>query len=384
MRVLVTGAGGSIGIDVCRSLAHLPEVELLGAEASPWGARLAGRFCTQVVPLPRADREGPEAFCQALARQVDTLGVDFVWINPDPELQAVAWCGRQPPCAHPLPGREVLQACLDKEITGSRLQRAKLAPETLALEVELPAGADVPGPDAAPPAEVSQVAQSLLPQLEGAFARLGVPLWVRPGSGAGGIGSLRVDQPREAAFWVALWSVRHGVRRWVVQEYLPGRNFNCTLLYASGELVAWAAMQRLGYFLAETAPSGITGQVKLCRTVEQPHVLAAARQAVRLLGAQPHGIYSVDLREDVQGRPKVTEINPRLAGRPWLYTQAGCNLPWLAVQVLSGAEPEGTRPHRPRPGWTLYRQLDCQPLILPPGETADEYAHSRAGSATAT
>ncbi len=382
MRVLVTGAGGSIGIDVCRSLADAPGVELVGAEASPWGARLARRFCSQVVLLPRPDRDGPEAFCQALARQIEALGVDFVWINPDPELEAVARCGWQPPCAHPLPGPEVLRACLDKETTGRRLQPSGLAPETLALEVELPPGAGVAAGEDSPPANVCLVAQTLLPQLEEAFGRLDLPLWVRPGSGAGGIGSLRVDQPQEAAFWVALWSVRRGVRRWVVQEYLPGGNFNCTLLYAAGRLVAWAAMQRLGYFLAETAPSGITGQVKLCRTVQQPDLLAAARQAAELLDAQPHGIYSVDLRQDVQGRPRVTEINPRLAGRPWLYTRAGCNLPQLALRVLQGTEPEDARPCCPRPGWTLYRQLDCHPLIVPPGETADEYAHPRAGNTT--
>ena len=384
MRVLVTGAGGSIGIDVCRSLSDTAGVELIGAEANPWGARLARRFCAHVVPLPRADQVAPEAFRRALERHVKRLGVDFLWVNPDPELQAVARCGWRPPCAHALPGARMLPICLDKEATGRQLQAAQLAPDTRALRVGLSARADGPGTET-PPTDVALLARSLLPQVERAFAHLGVPLWVRPGSGAGGIGSLRADHPQEAAFWIALWSARRAATDWVLQEYLPGRNFNCTLLYARGTLCAWAAMERLGYFLAEAAPSGITGQVKLCRTVAEEQVLQAARRAVELLDPRPHGVYSVDLREDVQGCPRVTEINPRLAGRPWLYTQAGCNLPELALRWLTpppAEPPEAVR--SPRPGWTLYRQLDCEPTVLPPGESSHEYTNALAGNPTAT
>jgi glutathione synthase/RimK-type ligase-like ATP-grasp enzyme len=157
----------------------------------------------------------------------------------------------------------------------------------------------------------------------------------------------------------------HGA--WMVQEYLPGRNLNWTGLFRDGELLGAAAMERLEYFLGKVSMSGVTGQVSACETVSVPEAARAAEDAVRELSAHPSGLFSVDLREDAEGRPRITEVNPRPAGRPWLYTLAGANLPLAALRALTGREVgDAIRPEGPEIGLRLHRQLDVEPVVTRP------------------
>jgi carbamoyl-phosphate synthase large subunit len=153
----------------------------------------------------------------------------------------------------------------------------------------------------------------------------------------------------------------------MIQEFLPGRNLNWSAVYADGTLVASAAMERLQYLLGNVAPSGVTGQVKLCATVVDERIAQISDQVVRAIDPTPHGIYSVDLRENEDGNPRVTEINPRLAGRPWLFANAGANLPLAAVRTLRGHEiGDAIEPGGLRAGVQLYRHVDIEPLLSEP------------------
>jgi hypothetical protein len=60
----------------------------------------------------------------------------------------------------------------------------------------------------------------------------------------------------------------------------------------------------------------------------------------------------------------VTEINPRLAGRPWLYTHAGVNLPLAAVRGLTGRPlGDAVSDQGLEDGLVMYRQIDIEPVI---------------------
>jgi carbamoyl-phosphate synthase large subunit len=344
--VLVTGIGGSIGIDVARSLRRDPSIRLVGADGSPWGRRLGARLCDEVAELPRADRD-PEGFLAALDRLVAEAGVDFSFVNPDPELEALGRLDQLPTGGHAVPPAAVTAVCLDKAATV-----AAAGPELAAL---FPATRPV----------------ASLDELPAVFEELAPPLWLRATIGPGGRGSLPVEEPEEARSWIRYWQRRGRADRWVAQELLPGRNFNWTGLYAGGELVVTAAMERLRYFLAEPAVSGVSGQVALCATVAPQPFRSDCDRVVRALDPRPHGLYSVDLREDREGRPRVTEVNPRLAGRPWLYSNAGINLPLAAVRALRGEDPgDALAPEGLEIGVHLYRQLDVEPVFDPPRETA--------------
>lgn len=80
--------------------------------------------------------------------------------------------------------------------------------------------------------------------------------------------------------------------------------------------------------------------------------LRAARSHIRVLPA------------DALGASRVTEINPRLAGRPWLYSNAGINLPLAAVRAMLGLPlGDALAPGGLAVGLHLYRQLDVEPTI---------------------
>jgi carbamoyl-phosphate synthase large subunit len=335
--VLVSGIGGSIGIDIARSLRADPSIRIVGCDSNEWGRRQAAHLVDDIAPLPRADEDALR-FVDSLCAVVADARADFAFINPDAELEALATVGRPLPCASSLPPLPTVGISLDKSRTVARAQDTQAFPRTIEVErLE----------------DVSRCFESLSP-----------PLWMRAAVGAGGRGSLTVETAEEARAWMAYWARRRRIDRWLLQEFLPGRNVNWTGLYVRGTLVVSAAMDRLRYFLGSATASGVSGQVSECATVDPRGFEAVSDCVIRAVDGTPHGLYSVDLREDRDGRPLVTEVNPRLAGRPWLYTRAGINVPLASVRALRN-EPVGdaVTPGGLTVGLHLHRQLDIEPVV---------------------
>ena len=66
-------------------------------------------------------------------------------------------------------------------------------------------------------------------------------------------------------------------------------------------------LERLGYIHEAISPTGITGDVRLAKTVKLEKIVDVAKKAVNMIDSNPVGIFSVDLMGE-----KVSEINPRL------------------------------------------------------------------------
>ena len=339
MRVLVTSVGSSPGVDLCRCLAADPSLTIVGADASADGRRFGQRLCAEVVALPRADA-GADAYVAALRAVASDRGIDFVFSALDVEVGAVLSAATPLTVAHALPNAAAAPL-LDK---AALVQHApvQLVPRSAAV--------------------AGEVGRAGLAQ---ALDAVGTPAWLRPAVGTSGRASLAVQGVDDALAWLSLWRARGQVGRWLLQEFLPGDNLNWTGVYVDGECVAAAAMQRTAYYLHTVAPSGVTGQVREAITVDRPEVAEVARALVGALTPRPHGVWSVDLRLDREGTPKVTEVNPRFAGRPTLSARAACNLPLAALRGLTG-QPLGDAVTRPggRPGVRMVRQLDLEPLFV--------------------
>jgi carbamoyl-phosphate synthase large subunit len=125
--------------------------------------------------------------------------------------------------------------------------------------------------------------------------------------------------------------------------------------------------------MAAAAVSGITGNIRTGRTLhdERLNVIGAAI-CERLDGS---GAVSVDLREDRDGNPLVTEINARFAARPWLYTGAGANFAAAIVELVEGRRPQMSQFDAPQAGMLEIRQVDAEPVIIPEAEL-DNYRFS--------
>jgi predicted ATP-grasp superfamily ATP-dependent carboligase len=150
-----------------------------------------------------------------------------------------------------------------------------------------------------------------LGDVDAAFSEIGHPLWIRARRGAGGKLGLRVDTPEQARHWVSLNTLqnRAAVSDFILQEYLPGRDLAFDSLWFRGRLVTSYARERLEYSLKHVSLSGITGTPAIARTVKDERLNQVGAEAVKALDSRPHGFFSVDAKEDFDGKPVITEVD---------------------------------------------------------------------------
>jgi carbamoyl-phosphate synthase large subunit len=165
-------------------------------------------------------------------------------------------------------------------------------------------------------------------------------VWLRARRGAGGRASLPVTGAEQAVMWARYW-VANGLSMndFMVSEFLPGREYAFQSIWQDGRLVTSQARERLEYLFGFLTPSGQTSSPALARTVHREDVNEAAANAVRAVDNGATGIFCVDLKENAQGVPCVTEIN---AGRFFttsiFFSQAGCNMPYYYTRMAYGEE----------------------------------------------
>jgi carbamoyl-phosphate synthase large subunit len=337
-KILVTGCGGSTGIEIQRSLRRSgSDFHMIGCDCTWYGLEYGKHFCDEVVELPEAE-DG--AYPDAIRDLIGSRKVDVIFVNSDAELTIVPKLleGFDIATAHPAPA--ITEICLDKFVTHQHIgSEGNLFPKTVSIDSD--------------------------EDLIRAFDILGDPLWLRPRIGAGGRGAIAIGTPEKARVWIELWrDMGISFKQWMAQELLPGRSFNWTGIFFGGKLYASAVMERMSYFLGRVTLNGITGQTGQGRTVNAPEVDHVSLEASQRLDPNITGVLSIDLREDKNGRPRINEINPRFAGRPWLFTEAGLNLPAIFVQLC--VRPEERKSYvspRVKSNIWLARQLDIEPVI---------------------
>jgi hypothetical protein len=344
--VLVTGAGGPLGANLTRSLRRaLARPRLIGTDANRWHLPLSLCDATYLIPPARLRDDYAAALTEIGARE----GVDVLVPTHPVEVRAVCElrdAGRLPAGAGTaLPDTAVVEVADDKAASHARLDRAG---------VPVPRSALLGGPE----------------DLERAWLELGEgarTVWVR-GSGAPGLGiggaALPCRDPRVARAWI---EHHHGWGRMAASEYLPGANLTWMAVFDRGTLLAAGTRERLEYVLPHVSPSGVTGAPAVTRTVNRADVADIGERAVRALDPAPHGAYFADLKEDEEGRPRVTEVNAGRCGTTVeFYSAAGCNFPWLLVQLARGEHPAPLAdPNRAvETGLYWVRTLDCGPVLV--------------------
>lgn len=174
--------------------------------------------------------------------------------------------------------------------------------------------------------------------------------------------------------WVRNTMGSGGAGAQMAQEFLPGRNFSCELVYNDGVLLQNFIKERISYSVkgkTEGLDNRGTSAVSVCRRNQE--VLQRSVDAISLLveetGDKANGFYGLDFKEDTKGTPKLTEINAgRLltASYPYFY-QTGFNLPLVGVRAFFG-ETSPELPEYPE-GWGLVWQIGQKPRVVPPDMT---------------
>ena len=211
--------------------------------------------------------------------------------------------------------------------------------------------------------------------IDEAFREIGSPLWIRATTGAGGRLSLKVSSPEEAKLWVKLNVIQGRIKEneFIIQEYLPGRDLAFDSLWFNGKLVTSYARERLEYPLKHISLTGITGTPSVAKIIYDDEVNTIGIAAVKALNPNPHGFYSVDLKEDLAGKPKVTEVDGKwhttspLWGYAFakVYDKPEYNIVYAYIQLgLDGKlkyEPELTNLFPE--GHYLIRQMDSGVIL---------------------
>lgn len=287
VRLLISGAGTPASNNLIQSLrAGDPSLDIAGFHSD--------RF---VLKRSAADRHylvrpsSRSAFVDALRRIIKAERTDLLIPTSDGDVRAFSLLRDGIPCRLFLPRHAAVEICQDKyTLSGHLLEHG------------------VPAPVTYPVTAVNRIG--------GIFRRFAPRsrVWCRIRTGSGSMGALPVENAEEARSWIRAWRTRRGVpaSSFTLSEYLPGRDFGCQSLWKDGTLVLVKTLERLSYLGMGGHPGKASSVATLAKTVREPRVVDICARAIRAVDARASGVFSVDLKADADGVPRVTDIN---AGR---------------------------------------------------------------------
>lgn len=312
-RILVTGAGGPAGINFVMSLQIVPEkMFTVGTETNEYFVHLA--TTNKKYPISKATE--PD-YIDRLNGIIEKEKVEFVHPQPDIEVEVISENREKLKANVFLPSKRAVHACQDK-LESTRQWQKRNVPVARFLELRK-------GPD-----------------VDKAFEEFGSPIWIRARHGAGGRGSTPADNKDTALSWIKYWQSRNVGWQFIAQENLPGRNIGFHSLWKDGELVTSMTRERIEYIYPQLAPSGITGTPSVQRTIHDKRANEIGTEAVLSIDPDFNGIACIDLKEDKEGTPCVTEINAgRMFTTSFFFSYASkilrkdpyANIPYLYVKL---------------------------------------------------
>ena len=286
-RLLVMAAGTGACNNLVRSLrAGDAEVYVVGCNDDRFTLKQSSAdrlYLTPPVSSP--------TFGAALLRLLDHERIDLAIPSGDGDVLALSALRNELGSRCFLPEHDVIELCQDKfELTQFLGARG----------VPLPATCEVKSLDG----------------LGAIFKQLGRrrPLWCRVRTGSRSLGAAPVNTVAQARGWIRYWQEMRGIpaETFTVSEYLPGRDFMCMSLWRDGRMVLVTTFEKLSYFGGESHPSGTSSLSSLAKTIIDHRLVDVCHRAVLAIAPSASGAFSIDLKENGDGVPCITEIN---AGR---------------------------------------------------------------------
>lgn len=311
--ILVTGAGGSAGHNVCWSLRMTKESRttlLTGTDSDRTNLQL-NMWIDNAYHLPRADKPN---YLHALNTVVEREKVELVIPQPDPEVKIISESREKLKAKTFLPDKETVRECQDKFEALTKWHSRKLRKEPVVLSAEDP------------------TINRKLKDIE-------YPCWIRAREGAGGLLSSKAASSDIVEHWLRFHWDQGIMLDFVAEEYLPGRDYCFMSIWNDGTLITSMIRERLSWVGHRLTGTG--GTSRLNHVVHSNVVNNKSIEAIKALSDRPHGIFCVDLKEDLEGVPHPTEINCRFTTNVHYLTLASIklghpewNFPWL-VQKLA-------------------------------------------------
>ena len=136
-------------------------------------------------------------------------------------------------------------------------------------------------------------------------------VWIRCLKGAGSKAALPITTMEQGLNWASYWREMKGIKEtdFMLCQFLPGREFAVQTFWYHGKLIHAQARERLIYFFGALMPSGQTSTPAVAKAVMYNKPYQIAERAIKEIDKKPHGIYCVDMKEDMEGDCIPTEVN---------------------------------------------------------------------------
>jgi biotin carboxylase len=352
-KILVTGAGGPAGINFIMSLRIAPEkMFIVGTEANEHFFYLAPADKKYLVL-----KATKASYIDELNEIIRKEHVELIHAQPDIEVAIISEKREKLEASVFLPSKKAIRICQDK-FESAKLWQKNNVP--VARFRELRDESDI----------------------DKAFEEFGKPIWIRARHGAGGKGSTPAYNKETAMSWIRYWKSRNVDWEFIAQEHLPGRNIGFHSLWKEGELVTSMARKRLQYIYPHLAPSGITGTPSVQRTIHDEKVNEIGTNAVSAIDSNFNGIACVDLKENEEGVPYVTEINAgRMFTTSFFFSYASriirkdyyANIPYLYVKLAFKENIPNIPKYNALPENIYWiRHIDAPPKLVKDGKVIGE------------
>lgn len=344
-KILITGSGGPAGVNVLRSLHAVEEekIELYGTDINIYHLEFAKPFTKKMFLAPRATSN---EYIPKINEIIDNYKIELIHPQPDIEVEIISENREKFHAMTYLPKKETIRICQDK-FKSADIWKDKGFPSVKAIEIR---------------------PNNLKEDLEKALNLFGKKIWVRAKRGAGGTGSTPVENVDTGIHWIKYWVSRGNNWEFIAQDFLPGRNIAFQSIFKEGELITSQARERLEYIYPYLAPSGVTGTPIVARTIHDDNVNKLATQAVLTVDSKATGIFSVDMKEDKNGKICPTEINAgRFFTTSYFYSYAAkqfkiprADMAYLLVKLAYKEKiPEGPKYNVLPKDLYWIRHIDC-------------------------
>ena len=215
--------------------------------------------------------------------------------------------------------------------------------------------------------------------LDGIFARFADEslLWCRSRRGSRSLGATPVANVEQARSWITQWRDLQGVKvaDFTLAEYLPGEHFIVQSLWHKGTMLRTQAIEMISYFAAGNNPSGIFSMASLAKTVAAPEAVKVTLRAIEALEKAPTGAFFVELREDANGVPAITEINAGRfpSGVTALLAIGRDNMVASFAAAAAGEKVSvAAEPHGSPAEYYMVRDIDAVPAVFPAEELLEQ------------
>lgn len=347
MRILITGAGGSAAYNFYDALKlAYNNLHVVGTDVKKYHLELIDVDKRYLVP-PVSDSNYTATLNEIITKEK----IDFVHPQPDVEVAFLSKHADKLSAKIFLPDFNVIEKCHDKMEFNRILASAGVAT----------------------PKAYMITSQSELENALNDLLKIQPKVWLRATRGAGSRGSLPINSFYQGDAWIDYWRNFRGIDYgdFMASEFLPGHEFAWQSLWYEGKLITAQARERIEYIFGNLTPSGQTSSPSVAKTVNRDDINEIGQASVRAVSNNPHGVFCVDMKEGVDGVPKVTEIN---AGRFFttsnFFAHAGLNMPAMYVELaMNGKLAKTPKQLNPLPdGLYWVRMIDMGFRLIKDGQ----------------